>query len=194
MTAISQPMLSPREETTPTSTNSSVVIQITPEALTPCLEFMLSQHISFEVQYKMKETVSQALPMVTQPRSSLPLPQNNIVSNNIANEIYNKYIREISENPLPELPQIAAEFGVSPSKVKDLFKKTYNQTLYQIYMEARMEKSAELLRRGYRANTVSKMVGYGEKSAIKFNKMFQKHFGITPKRYQVQFLNKKQFK
>lgn len=52
-------------------------------------------------------------------------------------------------------------------------------------MEARMKKSAELLIQGYNANAVSQMVGYGDKSAIKFNKMFKKFFGITPKKYQV---------
>lgn len=185
MTAIAQPMLTPREDATPTSTNPSVLIQITPDALTSCLEFMLSQQIAFEVQFKTKESSSQTLPMETQPRSTLPLPQKKVAVDNIANEIYNKYVRVISENPLPELPQIAAEFGISPSKLKDLFKQTYNQTLHQAYMEARMEKSAELLRKGYKANAVSIMVGYGEKSAIKFNKMFQKHFGVTPKRYQL---------
>jgi methylphosphotriester-DNA--protein-cysteine methyltransferase len=34
------------------------------------------------------------------------------------------------------------------------------------------------------------MIGYGEKSAIKFNKMFQKHFGTTPKKYQMEHYGK----
>ncbi len=48
-----------------------------------------------------------------------------------------------------------------------------------------MELAAKLLKKGYKATEVAKMVGYGEKSDIKFNKMFQKHFGITPKKYQL---------
>lgn len=46
-----------------------------------------------------------------------------------------------------------------------------------------MEYAAELLEAGHRASEVSVKIGYTQ--PIKFNKMFQKHFGITPKRYQI---------
>jgi len=50
-------------------------------------------------------------------------------------------------------------------------------------VDKKMEYAAELLEAGHRASEVSVKIGY--KYPIKFNKMFQKHFGITPKRYQI---------
>jgi AraC-like DNA-binding protein len=52
-------------------------------------------------------------------------------------------------------------------------------------MEKRRDYAAQLFKEGYKAVEVSKQIGYGDKSCIKFNRMFQKHFGITPKRYQM---------
>jgi YesN/AraC family two-component response regulator len=49
-----------------------------------------------------------------------------------------------------------------------------------------MEYASELLHLGYKSSEVAIKVGYGEKSIIEFNKMFQKHFGITPKKYKMR--------
>jgi AraC-like DNA-binding protein len=168
-----------------------VVLKISPEALTSCLEFLLSKHIAFEVNYSKEET----LPTI--PKSEISYKEMNVLQetqkrqpqNTIATEVYEKYISAISTQSLPTLEEIAAEYDISPSKLKTLFQETYGEPLYQAYMKARMKVSAELLKQGYRAVKVSKMVGYGEKSCIKFNKMFQKHFGITPKRYQMNHQN-----
>jgi AraC-like DNA-binding protein len=47
-----------------------------------------------------------------------------------------------------------------------------------------MEYVAELLEGGYKAVDVSVQLGYSQ--PIKFSKMFQKHFGVTPRRYQME--------
>ncbi len=99
---------------------------------------------------------------------------------------YSKYIDNISEFPLPDIEQLAAEFNISVITLKDRFKQRYQKTLYVSYMEKRMEHAAMLLKKGHTATDVTRLVGYGPKSAIKFNKMFQKHFGLTPKSYQMQ--------
>ncbi len=191
MTAIAQPKLNLREEAAPTNIKSYVFVKITPEALAPCLEFMLSRQFAFEVQYKKEESSAQASSIQTPRIDMMPFPKTPEVKRNIANEVHDKYMSGISNEPLPDLFQIADEFGISLQSLKALFKKTYNQTIYQAYMQSRMDKSAELLRQGYKACQVSQMVGYSENSAIKFNKMFQKSFGITPKKYQLKQLNKK---
>ncbi len=46
-----------------------------------------------------------------------------------------------------------------------------------------MEYAAELLEARHRASEVSTKIGY--KYPIKRNKMFQKHYGITPKKYRM---------
>ena len=191
MSAIPQPMLNLREEAAPTNVNQFVVVKMTPEALTPCLEFMLSRQFAFEVQFKKEESSPQAPALSIQsPRKDMiPFPQTPEVKRNIAHEVYDKYVRVVSNDSLPEISQIAAEFGVSSQRLKVLFTNTYNQTIYQAYMQSRMNKSAELLKQGYTAHQVSRMIGYSENSSIKFNKMFQKYYGITPKRYQIQQRN-----
>jgi AraC-like DNA-binding protein len=88
----------------------------------------------------------------------------------------------------PSITDIAAECEMPIVTFKLFFKSQFNQTFYQYYLEERFEYAAELLRKGYNANAVSSMAGYGDKSAIKFNKMFQKHFGMTPKKYQMSHL------
>lgn len=87
---------------------------------------------------------------------------------------------------MPSEKVIAEEFNISVISFKSQFKEKYGKTFYQYYLDKRMEYAAVLLKQGYKANDVSKRVGYGDKSSIKFNKMFQKHFGITPKKYQMQ--------
>jgi AraC-like DNA-binding protein len=94
-------------------------------------------------------------------------------------------VEGIERTPL-KTSEIAAELGISDSSFKSQFKALYGKPFFQIYIKKRMEYAAQLLKQGYRAIKVSAMVGYGEKSCIKFNKMFQKHFGITPKKYQIQ--------
>jgi AraC-like DNA-binding protein len=59
---------------------------------------------------------------------------------------------------------------------------SFGINFYQLYVDTKMEHATALLKSGLRANVVSERVGYMH--PIKFNKMFQKHFGITPKKYQ----------
>lgn len=190
MTVMTQTIPTARELTLVNS-SQSVVLKIMPNNLISCLEFMLSHHISFEVEYNKEDTkasISPSLTSLKQNYAEIHTPKQNAV--NIANKVYEKYVNVISETPLPNIPIIAAEYGVSTQTLKNLFLKTYGQSLFRAYMQARMEKSAKLLRQGYNANTVSQMIGYGDKSAIKFNKMFKVFFGITPKKYQVANRNK----
>lgn len=70
----------------------------------------------------------------------------------------------------------------TPAALKIYFKEYKGKPLYQFYMEEKMGYAAELLKQGYKANEVSTNIGYI--SPIKFNKMFQKHFGITPHKYR----------
>ena len=51
-----------------------------------------------------------------------------------------------------------------------------------------MHYAAQLLEKGFRCVEVSRMIGYSLNSDIKFNKMFQKYFGTTPRKYQLSAL------
>lgn len=99
--------------------------------------------------------------------------------------IYQKYIKSIDKYTPPNINEIANEINMSVSKFKLLFNKHYGASFFKLYMNRKMEYAGELLREGFRATEVSKKLGYGGNSSIKFNKMFQKHFGVTPKKYQM---------
>ncbi len=98
--------------------------------------------------------------------------------------VFRKCIEENSGQAPPSETEIAKEFGFTLPGFQNVFKTMYGKTFYQIYIVKKMEYAAELLRSGCKASEVSDRIGYGH--PIKFNKMFQKHFGITPKRYQMQ--------
>ncbi len=102
---------------------------------------------------------------------------------------YEFYILQKHLGAIPSEIEIAAKLKIAPSLFRILFKRAYGKRFYQLYLEKRMEYASELLRRGLKCNEVAKMVGYSNNSAIKFNKMFQKHFGMTPKKYQLEHIN-----
>lgn len=105
----------------------------------------------------------------------------------ICKELIQKYLHSDFSQPIPTEVEIAKEQGISVMKLKLVFKRLYGKTLYQMYMDKRMDKASSLLKSGYKAVEVARLVGYGVNSSIKFNKMFQKYFGTTPKKYQVSF-------
>lgn len=172
---------------TATNLPSTINFLIPTENVQTVVALLLSNGISFTLTYSSYlETAPNATEQIEEMNTdnSIPLTQSSPESSSIET-IYRKYIEENIEQMPPNEAQIAAEIGIPLVKFKNEFKIAYGKPFYQLYMEKRMEYAAQLLQKGYRANKVSLMVGYGEKSAIKFSKMFQKHFGMTPKKYQM---------
>lgn len=97
--------------------------------------------------------------------------------------IYQKYINGDIGQILPKESQIAADFGISLGTFKNKFKTAYGKTFHQLHMQSKMEYAKTLLLQGVSAAKVSKRIGYS--APIKFNQMFRKHFGMTPKKYQT---------
>ena len=98
--------------------------------------------------------------------------------------VFHKHIVENSEQAPPSETEIAKEFGLTLQDFQNDLKRMYGMTFCKVYISKKMEYAADLLKAGHRANNVSRLIGYGH--PIKFNKMFQKHFGMTPKKYQMQ--------
>ena len=82
----------------------------------------------------------------------------------------------------PELPKLAALAGMSISKLTDLFRQIFGDSIYNYYQKARMEKAAYLL--SFKEHSVAE-TGYqlGYTNLSHFSRVFEKHFGIKPKRY-----------
>jgi AraC-like DNA-binding protein len=97
--------------------------------------------------------------------------------------IRNEILQDLSVPPvLSELAQIAA---MSETKLKRLFKQTFGDTIYNYYQHARMEEAAFLLKQGKRSVAE---VGYelGFSNLSHFSRLFEKHYGLTPKRFSAQ--------
>jgi AraC-like DNA-binding protein len=112
-------------------------------------------------------------------------PHQNINSADAARllHIRNEIMSDLSAPPvLPELAQIAA---MSETKLKQLFKQAFGDTIYNYFQRARMEEAAFLLKQGKRSVAE---VGYelGFTNLSHFSRLFEKHYGFTPKRYSSQ--------
>lgn len=82
----------------------------------------------------------------------------------------------------PSLPALALAAGLSETKMKQLFRQVFGASLYNYYQAARMEEARRQL--AYRS--VSE-VGYqlGFTNLSHFARLFEKHHGLRPKKYQA---------
>lgn len=81
----------------------------------------------------------------------------------------------------PQLPQLAKTASMSETKLKQLFKQVFGDTIYNYYQKARMEEAAFLLKQAYSVSEVGYQMGF--RSLSHFSKVFQQHYGVTPKKY-----------
>ena len=80
---------------------------------------------------------------------------------------------------MPKLAQLA---GMSTSKLTDLYKQVFGDSIYTYYQKARMEEAGHLLRhKGYSVAETGHRLGFSNLSH--FSRLFQKHYGTKPKRF-----------
>ncbi len=85
------------------------------------------------------------------------------------------------ENP-PSLKMLADEAGCSPFYLSRIFTQESGASIPKFLRMKRMEKSAELLKKG-RANVTEAALAVGYASLSAFNKAFVEHFGCCPGLY-----------
>lgn len=84
----------------------------------------------------------------------------------------------------PQLRELAKNAGMSETKTKQLFKQVFGDTVYNYYQKARMEEAAFLLKQaGYSVSETGYQLGFSNLSH--FSRIFERHFGITPKKYSI---------
>jgi len=94
----------------------------------------------------------------------------------------NIILAEISEPP--SISSLAINVAMSETKLKQLFKQTFGDTIYNYYQKVRMEEAAFLLKQsGYSVSEVGYQLGFSNLSH--FSRLFERHYGITPKKYSV---------
>lgn len=136
----------------------------------------------FYMQIKVQELLYQLFKKLSRRESAPHQNINNADAVRLLN-IRNEVISDLSTPPvLPELAQIAA---MSETKLKQLFKQSFGDTIYNYFQRARMEEAAFQLKQGKRSVAE---VGYelGFSNLSHFSRLFEKHYGFTPKRFSSQ--------
>lgn len=84
-------------------------------------------------------------------------------------------------NP-PVLATLSKTIGMSETKMKQLFKQTFGDTIYNYYQQMRLEEAAFLLKQvGHSVSEVGYQLGFNNLSH--FSKLFERQYGVTPKKY-----------
>ena len=82
----------------------------------------------------------------------------------------------------PQLPQLASLANMSISKLTDLYKQVFGDSIYDYFQKARMDEAGHLLKQGgYSVSETGYRLGFSNLSH--FSRLFQKHHGVTPRRF-----------
>lgn len=82
----------------------------------------------------------------------------------------------------PQLPELAQLAGMSISKLTDLYRQVFGNSIYDYFQKARMDEAGFLLRQGdYSVSETGHRLGSSNMSH--FSRLFEKHHGITSKRF-----------
>jgi AraC-like DNA-binding protein len=89
-------------------------------------------------------------------------------------------LADLSEPPV--IHTLATAVGMSQTRLKQLFKQTFGDTIYNYYQKIRMEEAAFLLKQtGYSVSEVGYQLGFSNLSH--FSRLFQRYYNINPKKY-----------
>jgi len=94
--------------------------------------------------------------------------------------VRNEILNDLSSPPV--LNDLAQKVLMSETKLRQLFKQTFGDTIYNYFQKARIEEAAFLLKQ---AKLSVSETGYqlGFSNLSHFSRLFQRHYGITPKKY-----------
>jgi AraC-like DNA-binding protein len=97
--------------------------------------------------------------------------------------VRNEILKDLSVAPV--LGTLAKMAAMSASKLNQLFRQTFGDSVYNYFQRSRMEEAAFLLRQ---ANRSVAETGYelGFSNMSHFSRLFKKHYGTTPKKYSVE--------
>lgn len=93
----------------------------------------------------------------------------------------NRMMRDVMRPPT--IPEMAREIGISPTKLKTLFREIHGTSIYAAFREAKLTLAGELLdTTGSSVREVAFQCGY--QSQGQFTEAFRGKFGMTPSEYR----------
>jgi len=81
----------------------------------------------------------------------------------------------------PKLSDLARHIGMSSTKMKQLFRQIFGDSIYNYFQVERMNEAAQLLR-DFSVSQVGYRIGFSNLSH--FTRLFEKHHQMKPKRYK----------
>jgi AraC-like DNA-binding protein len=81
----------------------------------------------------------------------------------------------------PKLSDLARHIGMSSTKMKQLFRQIFGDSIYNYFQVERMNEAAQLLR-DFSVSQVGYRIGFSNLSH--FSRLFEKHHQMKPKRYK----------
>jgi AraC-like DNA-binding protein len=96
-------------------------------------------------------------------------------------------ILEHLETP-PVISELAVGAGMSPTKLKRLFRQIFGNSIFSYYQEFRMKEAALLLKdKKLSVSDVGYRLGFTNLSH--FSRIFKEHIGMKPKQYAMMLFN-----
>lgn len=133
----------------------------------------------FSIQIKVQELLFHLLDKLTKRENTAHKNINNDDAERLM-KLRNIILSDLSVPP--SLPSLAAMIGMSETKMKQLFRQTFGDSIYNYFQKVRMEEAAFLLKQGgYSVSQVGFELGFTNLSH--FSKLFESHYGITPKKF-----------
>ncbi|OZI05834.1 AraC family transcriptional regulator [Siphonobacter sp. BAB-5385] len=140
----------------------------------------MQDHLSnFYVQIKAQELLYQVFHTLSLRENATYQTINSVDAERLL-QIRYEIINDLSVPPV--IRDLAQGAAMSETKLKQLFKQTFGTTIYNYYQQARMEEAAFLLKQGrHSVGEVGYRLGFSNLSH--FSRLFEKHYGLNPKRY-----------
>ena len=133
----------------------------------------------FSIQIKVQELLFHLLDKLTKRENTAHKNINNDDAERLM-KLRNIILSDLSVPP--SLPSLAAMIGMSETKMKQLFKQTFGDSIYNYFQKVRMEEAAFLLKQGgYSVSQVGFELGFTNLSH--FSRLFESHYGVTPKKF-----------
>ncbi|WP_207424390.1 helix-turn-helix transcriptional regulator [Desertivirga brevis] len=158
------------------------------ESMTPEIDRIVKQLAESNEQSELgylfyKAKVLELLYLLIKKLLDRQVEQHNSINNRdvaMLYEIRAAIIADLSKPP--RLPDLARFAGMSETKMKQLFKQVFGDTIYNFYQNERMAEAAYLLKQSHRSVAeVGFQLGFTNLSH--FSRLFQRYSGQAPKKY-----------
>ncbi|MEO9571720.1 MAG: AraC family transcriptional regulator [Polaribacter sp.] len=165
-------------------TNNNLIIPTTEDLLNILSNLKLNYSREISSKILLEAKVLEILAIQINNYKKIKINQKNIKSDKFLKTLYK--VRQFLRNNLDQnysINHLSREFGLNENVLTTKFKKLFNCTIYQFYLEAKMTKAKELLKiTQLPIYEIAEEVGY--KNATHFSAAFKRYYNETPNKFR----------